>query len=164
MLSQSISLVPLVTHVLFTALLFLCLVVAPIIPLATAADANTRMACCMGKPGHEPGSCSSGLLEASNKPQPEPEILCGQKPVAATGKSRPASILTLSSRCLAECGTCSVGYARRPRPREHSTFSFAARPHVPSIHRLVPFDDSQTRTLNPKGTQLRPRAPPAFLA
>lgn len=43
--------------------------------LGTASSAGTStMACCIGKPGHESGSCSSGLLETASKPQPVPEV------------------------------------------------------------------------------------------
>jgi hypothetical protein len=37
------------------------------------------MACCVGKTGHESGSCSSGLLQAANKIQTKPKVFTGQE-------------------------------------------------------------------------------------
>lgn len=40
-------------------------------PLGTASsDAAGMMDCCVGKPGHESGSCATGLLESANTAQP----------------------------------------------------------------------------------------------
>ncbi len=53
---------------------------ATIAPLVSASAG--LMACCVGKAGHESGSCSSGLLHAGNKgqPQPEPKLVKRQEP------------------------------------------------------------------------------------
>jgi hypothetical protein len=170
---------------------------------ASSAGAAT-MACCIGKPGHESGSCSSGLLEPV-KTQPEPEVLCGQEPAppsttaikiinvedeAADGghcnlhalsgdkptdpakqsepeasstnseKSNLPGIYALTSPCPAECGTCSVNYTRRPRPREQSTLSSPTRPCLHLTRRVLTSEDPQVTTLDTKWMQLRPRAPP----
>lgn len=51
---------------------------ASLVPLRASADAGA-MACCVGKAGH----CNSGLAAKQRaKPRPEPEPLCGLKPVA----------------------------------------------------------------------------------
>jgi hypothetical protein len=48
---------------------------ATVVPLSIASSAEAGlMACCIGKPGHESGSCSSGLLQPTAEPQPEPEL------------------------------------------------------------------------------------------
>jgi hypothetical protein len=176
---------------------------------ASSAGAGT-MACCIGKPGHEAGSCNSGLLEPARKPQHEPEVLCGPETAPATARSSKAidveaeaeegghcnlhspsardvtsnaamqsgpeatsaksekpgfpRIHTLSSPCSAECGTCSVSYTRRPRPREQTTLSSVARPHLHLTRRVLPGDFPPIKTLNTKWVQLRPRAPPARLS
>lgn len=49
---------------------------ATIVPLGSASAG--LMACCIGKPGHESGSCSTGLLKSSEVP--ESEVFFGQEP------------------------------------------------------------------------------------
>lgn len=183
---------------------------ATVVSLSTTSSAAPgAMACCIGKPGHESGSCSTGLLDTTREPQPESEILCGQQPAqpialsikvidfeaeaegghcnphtqstgevpsdstkqsepeATSAKSKKSGlpgIQTLSSPCPAKCGTCSVSFTRRPRPREQSTLSSAARPRLHFTRRVIPSDYPQIKTLNTKWMQLRPRAPPARLA
>ena len=38
---------------------------------AASSEAMGLMDCCVGKAGHEEGSCSSGVLASSTEPQPE---------------------------------------------------------------------------------------------
>jgi hypothetical protein len=201
--------VPLARSVLaiVLALSFLTTVVS----FNTASSAATgTMACCIGKPGHETGSCKTGLVEPARTPQPEPEILCGQEPAPPTAppidpidieaeaaggghcslhpqspgdvpsnsekhaepeavsvksrKTSPLAIHALTTPCPAECGTCSVSYTRRPRPREHTTLSSSARPCLHLTRRVLTTDDPHVNTLNTKWMQLRPRAPPNYLA
>ncbi len=59
----------------FVAAIVLLSFLALIIPLGAAtAGRSGLMACCIGKPGHESGSCSTGLLEAAQHPQPQPDL------------------------------------------------------------------------------------------
>ena len=179
-----------------------------VVSVGTASSAGAAtMACCIGKPGHESGSCSTGLLEPVRKPQLDPEVLCGQDPappptarslkgtdveaeavdgghcslhapsagdvpsdsakrsepeatLAKSEKSNLPDIHILSSPCPGECGTCSVSYTRRPRPREQSTLSSPARPRLHLTRRDPLSDYPQINTRNAKWMQLRPRAPP----
>jgi len=181
-----------------------------IVSIGTASSAGAgAMACCIGKPGHESGSCSTGLLKPARKPQPEPEVLCGQEPApakvlstkandakgvveegghcslhvssagsvtSASRQSEPEAtsatsekpgvpvIHTLSSPCPTDCGMCSVSYARRPRPREHSNLSSLARPRLHFTGPLPPSEYPRIKPLNTKLVQLQPRAPPARLS
>lgn len=181
-----------------------------VVSIGTAASpVGPGMACCIGKPGHESGSCRSGILEPVSKLQPEPEVLCGQEPApTATRSSKAVSVKpqaeegghcnlhaspagdiisdstrqsepeatsdksaepgftvihALSTPCSAECGTCSVSYTRRPRPREQSTLSSPARPRLHLTASILLSDFPQVKILDTKCVQLRPRAPPARL-
>lgn len=77
-------------------------------------------------------------------------------PTAESGLPR---VHTVSQPCTENCGACSTSITRRPR--EQSTLSFAARPHIPLVHTLSSRDHLQMRSLNRKWLYLRPRAPPA---
>jgi len=76
-----------------------------VVSLGTASAGAGTMACCIGKPGHESGSCSSGLLESTTKPQPEPEVLCGQEPAPPTARSSKAIVVEAEAE---DGGHCSL--------------------------------------------------------
>src|SRR5688572_4260575 len=65
------------TRAALVARVFLASIVAAsflitVAPLGAASSAEIGlMDCCVGKAGHEGGSCSSGLLASSTEPQPE---------------------------------------------------------------------------------------------
>ena len=65
------------TRAALVARVFLASIVAAsflitVAPLgAASSDESGLMDCCVGKAGHEGGSCSSGLLASSTEPQPE---------------------------------------------------------------------------------------------
>jgi len=204
-----------------------------LVPLGSASAGSAGlMACCIGKPGHESGSCSTGLLESPRQPQSEPNLSSRQSaprkvlsidvtkiksgagagehcslhtqsasenndspnetsepdpasqiaevqpPLAPSSETEelasepgsvtserigPGKIDALSSPCPMECGTCSVSYTRRPRPRDQSTFSYLPRPRLPTGRRFSSGAFQQIRDLHAKFLQLHPRAPPASL-
>ena len=176
---------------------------AVLVPL-TSASRSGLMVCCIGKAGHESGSCSTGLIasgahtEVPEVSQPKAQSTrfanvkggvgagehCGlhatanghaditraantteeSKSTSASKTSGLSNIHSISSTCPAECGMCSVSYTRRPRPREQSTQSSIIGPNLPLLSLIFISDDEQARLLNPKWSQLQPRAPPAFLA
>ena len=75
--SGAASLAKVVARVVVAACLALSLF-ASLVPLRASADAGA-MACCVGKAGH----CNSGLVAKQRaKPKPQPEPLCGLKPIA----------------------------------------------------------------------------------
>jgi hypothetical protein len=202
-------------------------------PLGSAsAGSSGLMACCIGKPGHESGSCSTGLLDSAKRGRVEPHVslpvegtpkkksfkfgdvkggagagehcsLHTQSPTEKTEnpketfkpepgpsiaevvdpfpispenrdmKAEPTSasreptgagsIDALSSPCPMECGTCSVNYTRRPRPRDQSTLSILPKHPLPLGRRFSSGAFEPIRVLLAKFLQLHPRAPPALL-
>jgi hypothetical protein len=151
-------------------------------PLGAASSAETgTMACCVGKAGHEGGSCSSGLLASSIEPQPEASddaketsapilVVAGggihaqssEESVASeTPDTQHARVATISRNCTGECGTCSTSFTRQPRPREQSTLATRARPHLQTSSSLHDAEPPSFNALQKVTTQLRPRAPPA---
>lgn len=194
---------------------------AVLFPLGALAGNSGLKACCIGKAGHESGSCSTGLVESRRQTQVpevsppktqsksfanvkggagadahcslhtntggEPDVVEVIKPdpvsvskdaverfepsnpteesqsVASSNGSNTLSIHSVSNTCPNECGTCSVNYTRRPRPREQSTLSSIFAPRLPSVVFAFIIDDQQARLLNWKWSQLQPRAPPARL-
>ncbi len=150
-------------------------------PLGTASSDETGvMACCVGKAGHEGGSCSSGLLASATEPQLE-EANDAEEPnasilVEAGGgihaqsseesvtpeipETEHARVAAASRNCAGECGACSTSFKRQPRPREHSALATKARLHLQTSSRLRDAVDPLCITLQSVTTQLRPRAPP----
>ncbi|MCM3902935.1 MAG: hypothetical protein ND866_14610 [Pyrinomonadaceae bacterium] len=114
-----------------------------VVSLGTASSAGAAtMACCIGKSGHESGSCSTGLLQTARKPQPEPEVLCGQEP-ATTAKA--VSIKTIDVQAEAkDGGHCSLqtpsaddvtsDSAKQSEPE--ATSAKSEKPDLPDIHIL----------------------------
>ena len=178
------------TRAALVARVFLASIVAAsflitVAPLgAASSDETGLMACCVGKAGHEGGSCSSGLLASSTEPQPEESddtedssasILVeagggihaqsSEESVAPETPDTPdaqhARVAAISRNCSGECGTCSTSFNRQPRPREHSTLATKARPHLQTSSHLCDDVDSLCNTLQSVTTQLRPRAPPS---
>ena len=174
-----------------------------LLPLSVSAGSTGLKACCIGKSGHESGSCSTGLIKSGAQTRvlevsPPKErsnrfakVKCGAgagdhchpsanidsqpdvteaenatEQFESTSTSRVGdslSIHSVRSTCPAECSACSVGYTRRPRPREQSTQSALVTPRLPSLILVFVGDDQQARLLNWKWSQLQPRAPPALL-
>lgn len=104
-----------------------------IAPLGSASAG--LMACCIGKPGHESGSCSSGLLQPARKAQPEPELLCGQEPAPTTARS----IKTIEAEDGAHCslharsaGDVPADSTKQTEPEATSVKS--ETPGFPRIH------------------------------
>ena len=54
---------------------------------------------------------------------------------APTAESEFTSVHSVSQPCTENCSACSTSITRRPR--EQSALSFAARPHIPSVRRLI---------------------------
>lgn len=188
------------------------------------------MACCIGKPGHESGSCNTGLPESAEQPHLSATISSSQQvaprkslksnvaevedadrsgehcslhpqsasddteslnetseletvsplneagdPVttspettefqpepdsASNERTGLGNIHALSSSCPMECGTCSVSYSRRPRPREQAIVSLLPKPRLPSDRRFSSDARRPVRSPHAKFLQLHPRAPP----
>jgi hypothetical protein len=147
---------------------------------AASSDDSGLMACCVGKAGHEGGSCSSGLLAPSTEPQPEAsddaeeandpilvEAGGGIHAQSAEESAAPevpetehARVAAISRNCSGECGACSTSFNRQPRPREHSTLATKARPRLQISSKLRDDVDPLCNALQSVTTQLRPRAPP----
>lgn len=53
-----------------------------------SADEPGLMACCIGKPGHESGSCRTGLLESTEQPQLNSDISSSQELAPQENRSR----------------------------------------------------------------------------
>lgn len=174
------------TRAALVARVFLASIVAAsflitVAPLgAASSDESGLMDCCVGKAGHEGGSCSSGLLASSTEPQPEESddaedssasILVeaggaihaqsSEESVAPeTPETQHSRVAAISRNCTGECGACSTSFHRQPRPREHSTLATKARPHLQTSSHLCDDVDSLCNTLQSVTAQLRPRAPP----
>lgn len=152
-------------------------------PLGTASSAPDGMKdCCIGKPGHEAGACSSGLLASSGDPHhsvaDDSEVASETSSalMAVSGgihsqsseaseppqaeSSRRNSINAVSRECRGECGTCSTSFSRQPRPREQSTLAYKARPHLLNSSLRLDTEFPSVNALKKTATQLRPRAPP----
>ena len=175
---------------------------AVLVPLGRASGSGL-MACCVGKAGHESGSCSTGLIESGGQTQvpqaPLPKTRSGRfanvkggvgsgehcshttandqsavaeapktteksESTSASNTSSSSSIHSVTTTCPGECGTCSVSYTRRPRPREQSTQSSIGSPRLSSLIVIFISNNQQARFLDSKWSQLQPRAPPTFLA
>jgi hypothetical protein len=176
------------TRVALVARVFLASIVAAsflttLAPLgAASSDEIGLMDCCVGKAGHEGGSCSSGLLASSTEPAPEESddtedssaaILVeagggihaqsSEESVASeTPHTQHARVAAISRNCTGECGACSTSFNRQPRPREHSTQATKARPHLQTSPQLRDAVDPLCIALQSVTTQLRPRAPPVL--
>lgn len=195
---------------------------AVLVPLSNASTGSSGLrACCIGKAGHESGSCSTGLIESGGRtrvlgvsppkaqsksfanvkggagagehcslhastgaensiakaPIPEPpstpeDVAEPTKPseteesetASTSHASDSLSVHAVGSTCPGECGTCSVNYTRRPRPREHSTLSSTTRPRSTSLVRFFVSDHQPVGALNLEFSLLHPRPPPTFIA
>ena len=175
------------------------------LPLSRASADNSGVkACCIGKAGHDSGSCSTGLLKAANvefhvnllvertakkklfanvKAGAGADGHCGSQAsstdeieaasaapiedaseaLSEAAAEPPLNIHAVSNTCPNECGTCSVSYTRRPRPREQSTLSSVVRSPSTPLIRLIVSDQCSVRELNFKWSQSPSRAPPAYL-
>ncbi len=119
--------------------------------LSTVSSAETGvMACCVGKTGHEGGSCSSGILTSSAETQHETSDETEESNalvlVVADGGIHAQSdeelvapgtpqiqypqVADITRPCTGECATCSTSFNRQPRPREQSTLAVKARLHL----------------------------------
>lgn len=109
------------------------------LPNASSA-APGAMACCIGKPGHESGSCSIGLLKTAQKPEPEREILCGQELAPPTEPS----IKSIDVEAEAGGGHCnlhtqSIGDVTSDSTKQSAPEATSARSNksgLPGIHTL----------------------------
>ena len=149
---------------------------------AASSDASGLMDCCVGKAGHEGGSCSSGLLASSTEPQPEEsddaEHSSASILVEAGGgihaqsdeesvapevpHTQHARVAAIRRNCTGECGACSTNFNRQPRPREQSALATKARPNLQASSQIRCAETLHVNTLQTVTTQVRPRAPPAL--
>jgi hypothetical protein len=98
------------------------------------------MACCVGKSGHESGSCSSGLRKAARKPQPEPEVLCGGEPAQPTLHSMETVVVEAEAEDGGHCdhhepsaGAMSSDAAKQSEPQATSAKSEKPKPAVHTL-------------------------------
>jgi len=122
------------------------------------ADAGQR------ETGH-PGSC--GDAAASEQSAPAEPTDSNPSPTSGTSlTSRAASIspLSLTSPCSAECGACSGGSVRQPRPRDPATIAGGASARQPSRAHLFRSPANQSGTLRGHYQQPQPRGPPTSLS
>lgn len=174
------------TRAAIGARLFLAAVVASsflisFAPLGTASSEEIGlMDCCVGKAGHEGGSCSSGILTSSAETQHETSnetegsndsilvvadggIHAQSDEESVAPETPPAEhpqVAAITRTCAGECATCSTSFNRQPRPREQSTLATKAGGHLQISSRLRAAVDPLCITLPSVTTHLRPRAPP----
>lgn len=148
--------------------------------LRTASSAQVGMKdCCIGKPGHEAGSCSSGLASTHDVADDDAEAVSEttSSSVMAVGggaegrsnklldssqaeQSKRHSINVVTRECGGECGTCSTSLSRQPRPRQYSTLADNPRLHLLNCLLSVDLEFPGCNALRKTASQLRPRGPP----
>ena len=114
------------------------------------------------KAGAEPGDsewCGVPLGDLS-----EHEGSAGLRNSNPPDESSSIAAASMTGPCSADCGTCSSGYLRQPRPREQATGAQRARPRAPA--RLHLFCSLLSRTTALPGDYQKPpsRGPPIPLS
>jgi hypothetical protein len=87
----------------------------------------------------------------------------GTKRSKATG-SLSIQAPSIANPCSSDCGTCSGGYVRQPRPREQTTVAWGTRARPPSSSHFLRGFSGQTATLRGHYEQPPPRGPPTPLS
>lgn len=112
--------------------------------LGTASFAGpATIACCIGKPGHESGSCNSGLLEPVSKPEPVPEVLHNRNLAPPTARSRKAVGVEAKAEESGHCDlhTSSAGDVPSNAAKKSETEAPSAKSEkseLPIIHTGLP--------------------------
>lgn len=134
-----------------------------VVSVGSASSAGAAsMACCIGKPGHESGSCRTGLLDPARKPPPEPEVLCGQDPAPPTARSIKATDVGAEAVDGGHCnlhassaGDVASNSAKQSEPE--ATSAKSEKSDLPYIHILSSPCPAECGTCSVSYTRPRPR-------
>jgi hypothetical protein len=116
---------------------------------AASSGAAGMMACCIGKTGHDSGSCSSGLLVPVKKPQPEPEVLCGQETGAPETLSTPPAPAKAASSKISDAGVevADGGHCNLHSPSTRDVTSASPRQSHPEAT-SVKYETAERRVMH----------------
>ena len=165
----------------------------PLVTIGEAAATESElMACCIGKVGHESGTCDAGLTaESPNAPAEDGELLCGLQTTSATvplatlthevvveahhcssseeinsdklkTPNRTTYFQVPTQPCSSECGACTSAFSRRPRSREHAHLPFQVKMSQLPTLHLLRSRPSHVRVLTTTWRNIQPRAPPTL--